>query len=173
MQAGQPKDSKNLWGGRFEGGADRGFAEFNQSLSFDRRLWEADIQGSIAHCDGLVRAQVLTTDEGQQIKGGLAAILKAARSDSAYLEELSSEDVHSFVEARLVQMIGEAGRKLHAGRSSNAQVATDLRIWLREQIDLTIESLRNAQEALLDLGEAQANVVIPGYTHLQRAQPIL
>src|SRR2546423_9911047 len=102
MQDGQPKNPNNLWGGRFKGEADRGFAEFNESCSFDRRLLEADVHCSVAHCDALVRAQVLTAEEGEDIKAALAAILEAARSDSEYLDGLPSEDVHSFIEARLV-----------------------------------------------------------------------
>src|SRR5687767_8512965 len=117
--------SQKLWGGRFTGQADRGFAEFNQSFSFDRRLFQADIHASVAHCESLVSAGVLTSAEAEQIKAALDQIGKAARTNANYFDELPSEDVHSFVEARLVQMIGDAGRKLHTGRSRNDQVATD------------------------------------------------
>lgn len=165
--------NQNLWGGRFAGEVDRDFAEFNQSFSFDRRLFEVDVRASIAHCDGLAGARVLTESEANQIKGALSTILGRGLSQSTYLNEVESEDVHSFVEARLVEMIGDIGRKLHTGRSRNDQVVTDLRLWLRAEIDRTLAILRNAQAALLDLGEANREAVIPGYTHLQRAQPLL
>jgi len=167
------KWSKNLWGGRFTGEADPGFAEFNRSLGFDRRLFEVDIRASIAHCDGLARAGVLTTAEAEQIKAALTTILEHGRSNAGYFDEAPAEDVHSFVEARLVEMIGDTGRKLHTGRSRNDQVATDLRLWLREEIDRLALALRDTQKALIDLAEANRDAVIPGYTHLQRAQPVL
>lgn len=167
------KTSKNLWGGRFKGEADPGFAEFNCSFGFDRRLFEVDVRASIAHCDGLAGAGVLSAAESDQIKSALKAILERGQADSNYFDESPAEDVHSFVEARLVEMIGDTGRKLHTGRSRNDQVATDLRIWLGEQIHRLAADLRDTQAALLDLAEAYRNAVIPGYTHLQRAQPIL
>src|SRR6059058_3240610 len=170
---GRMAESKNLWGGRFTGKADERFVEFNRSFGFDRRLFEADIAASLAHCEGLRGAVVLTDAEAEQIKDGLQAILKRAQSDSEYFDELSSEDVHSFVEARLVELIGDTGRKLHTGRSRNDQVATDLRLWLRDEIDQVMILLRQAQLALLDLAESNNQAIIPGYTHLQRAQPIL
>ena len=165
--------SQKLWGGRFTGQADRGFAEFNQSFSFDRRLFQADIQASIAHCEGLCSAGVLTAADAERIKSALNRIGEAGKANPNYFDELPSEDVHSFVEARLVQMIGDAGRKLHTGRSRNDQIATDLRLWLRDEIDGLQASLRDTQLALLDFAEANQEVVLPGYTHLQRAQPIL
>jgi len=166
-------NANKLWGGRFTGEADSGFARFNQSFSFDRRLFAADVQGSIAHCDGLAGAGVLTNDEAAQIKAALEQILSKGISNPEYFDELSSEDVHSFVEARLVDLIGDLGRKLHTGRSRNDQVATDLRLWLRDEINAVGNSLRQTQKALLDFAETNRQVVIPGYTHLQRAQPIL
>jgi len=165
--------SKNLWGGRFTGGADEQFAEFNCSFGFDRKLFEADIRASLAHCEGLRGAGVITEAEAERITGGLQTILKRALADANYFDELPSEDIHSFVEARLVQLIGDTGRKLHTGRSRNDQVATDLRLWLRDEIDHVLEKLRAAQTALLDLAEAHKEVALPGYTHLQRAQPVL
>jgi len=165
--------SKNLWGGRFTSGADPSFAEFNNSFSFDRRLFAVDVRASVAHCKALVAAGVLNADEADKIKAGLQTILERGQTDGSYFDELDSEDVHSFVEARLVEMIGEAGRKLHTGRSRNDQVATDLRLWLREAIDQLLSQVRSTQEALLDLAEMKPGAVLPGYTHLQRAQPIL
>ncbi|HEY8186166.1 MAG TPA: argininosuccinate lyase [Pyrinomonadaceae bacterium] len=165
--------SKNLWGGRFATGADPSFAEFNSSFGFDRRLFAADVRASVAHCQALVAAGVLTGEEAAKIKTGLQRILERGETDSSYFDELNSEDVHSFVEARLVEMIGESGRKLHTGRSRNDQVATDLRLWLREAIDQLSSQARSTQKALLDLAEMSRGAVLPGYTHLQRAQPIL
>src|SRR6185437_1190203 len=160
--------SKKLWGGRFEGKIDPEFAEFNNSYRFDRRLFEADVAASIAYCEALVKAGVVNTDEGAQIKTALDTILKSGAD-----ENHSAEDVHSFVEARLIEMVGDVGRKLHTGRSRNDQVATDFRLWLRSSIDELMQSLREAQSAILDFAEANRDVVIPGYTHLQRAQPVL
>ncbi|HMG75466.1 MAG TPA: argininosuccinate lyase [Pyrinomonadaceae bacterium] len=165
--------NKNLWGGRFRGEADPGFAEFNRSFGFDRRLFEVDVRASVAHCEGLAAANVLTPNESEQITSALTTILERGRADAGYFDEAAAEDVHSFVESRLVEMIGDTGRKLHTGRSRNDQVATDLRLWLREEIDRTTDALRRTQQALLDLAEANRAAVMPGYTHLQRAQPVL
>src|SRR6266481_4936070 len=163
----------NLWGGRFKGEADPGFAEFNRSFGFDRRLFEVDVRASIAHCGGLAAGGVLTANDSEQITSALNTILERGRADADYFDEPAAEDVHSFVEARLVEMIGDAGRKLHTGRSRNDQVATDLRLWLREEIDHINITLRATQQALLDLAEASSAAVMPGYTHMQRAQPVL
>src|SRR6266542_5274529 len=138
---------KNLWGGRFTSAADPSFAEFNNSFSFDRRLLAVDVRASVAHCKALVAAGVLNADEADKIKLALQTILERVQTDGGYFDELDSEDVHSFVEARLVEMIGDAGRKLHTGRSRNDQVATDLRLWLREVIDQLLGQLRSTQEA--------------------------
>src|SRR6185436_4632652 len=167
------EQTKTLWGGRFQGEADPGFAEFNRSFGFDRRLFEVDVQASIAHCDGLAGAGVLNAEEAEQIKSALAQILDRGLSDTNYLDDPNAEDVHSFVEARLVEMIGDTGRRVHTGRSRNDQVATDLRLWLRNEIDRLNPGLHDAQTALLDLAKANQEVILPGYTHLQRAQPVL
>jgi argininosuccinate lyase len=167
------KPNRNLWGGRFKGEADPGFAAFNRSFGFDWRLFEVDVRASIAHSEGLQAAGVLTQGESEQIKSALATILESGRTRAGYFDDITAEDVHSFVEARLVEMIGDAGRKLHTGRSRNDQVATDLRLWLRDEIDGMNISLHETQRALLDLAEANRAIVMPGYTHLQRAQPVL
>ena len=164
---------KNLWGGRFQGEADPAFAEFNRSFGFDRRLFEADVRASIAHCDGLAKAGVLLAEESQKLHVALDKILERGRESTDYFEEVPAEDVHSFVEARLIELVGDLGRKLHTGRSRNDQVATDFRLWMREQIDLTSSAIRHAQEALVNIAEANREVIMPGYTHLQRAQPVL
>jgi argininosuccinate lyase len=163
----------NLWGGRFRGAVDPEFEKFNSSFSFDRRLFQVDIVGSVAHCEALAAADVLSAEEAAQINSALATIRERGLSDPAYLTEIPAEDVHSFVEARLTEIVGDLGRKLHTGRSRNDQVATDLRLWLREEIDRLGQLLRDTQIALIDLGESNRRAVIPGYTHLQRAQPIL
>src|SRR5207237_7329468 len=121
---------------------------------FDRRLVEVDVRGSVAHCDALVGANVLNEGEANQIKSALAELLETAKATPDYFDQLPSEDVHSFVEARLVQMIGDVGRKLHTGRSRNDQVATDLRLWLRDETDRIQNLLRDAQSVLLDLGDS-------------------
>lgn len=164
---------KNLWGGRFTGKPDETFAEFNNSFKFDRRLFFADVNASIAHCDALFHAGVLTRLESERIKNGLQTILKRADYDKNYFNELNSEDVHSFIEARLVQLIGDAGRKIHTGRSRNDQVATAFRLWLREEIEEILKIVRQLQKTLIETAEKQKEAVLPGYTHLQRAQPIL
>jgi len=165
--------AKNLWGGRFRGKVDPDFEQFNRSFDFDRRLFAADVRASIAHARGLIGAGVLTEDEGERILKGLQTILERGQSDPNYFTDVVAEDVHSFVEDQLVGLIGETGRKLHTGRSRNDQVATDLRIWVREAIDEIIGQLHESMKALLEFAEANHDVVIPGYTHLQRAQPIL
>ena len=166
-------ESKDLWGGRFTGQADEGFKEFNRSFGFDRRLFGADIEASLAHCDGLRGAGVLDEDEAGQIKTALRTMLERATAFDNYFNELPSEDVHSFIESRLIELIGDTGRKLHTGRSRNDQVATALRLWLRSEIDAISLLVHQMQETLLDLAETNIAVVLPGYTHLQRAQPIL
>src|ERR1051325_5865702 len=164
---------EKLWGGRFAGKTDSGFAEFNNSFRFDRRLFSADVTASVAYCEALERAGVLTADEGSQIRHALAEILSKGNSDATYFNDSAAEDVHSFVEARLIELTGDLGRKLHTGRSRNDQVATDFRLWLRNAIDDLDVVVQDAQTAVLDFAEANRGVVIPGYTHLQRAQPVL
>lgn len=162
-----------LWGGRFKTAVDAQFSRFNSSFSFDQRLIEADIEGSLAHAEALVAAGILNEGEGRRIAWGLNEIRRRAKDDHGFLENSDAEDVHSFVEAELIAAIGDSGYKLHTGRSRNDQVATDLRLFLRSEIDKSRELLRDLQRALIDLAEANRDCVMPGYTHLQRAQPIL
>jgi argininosuccinate lyase len=164
---------KKLWSGRFEGKTDPGFAEFNNSFRFDRRLFEVDVVASIAYCRALENAGVLTASEGAQIRNALDAIVKKSLADDKYFSDASAEDVHSFVEARLIELTGDLGRRLHTGRSRNDQVATDFRLWMRTAIDDLNEGVREVQTSSLEFAEANRDVVIPGYTHLQRAQPVL
>ncbi|HEY1403503.1 MAG TPA: lyase family protein, partial [Pyrinomonadaceae bacterium] len=166
-------DERKLWGGRFTGRPDAGFAAYNRSFGFDRRLFAADVRGSLAHAEGLRAAGALTGDEAEQIRTGLETLLARSERESDFFADETAEDVHSFIEARLVALVGDAGRKLHAGRSRNDQVATALRLWLRDEIDALGASVRAAQRALVALAEAHHEAVIPGYTHLQRAQPVL
>jgi argininosuccinate lyase len=168
------EESGNLWGGRFTGGTDEGFARFNSSFAFDRRLFTSDIEASRAHGEALRAAGVLTDAEATAIDDGLCHLLAehAARGES-YFDEMPSEDVHSFIERRLVEAIGDAGRKLHTGRSRNDQVATALRLFMRGETDETVQRVRDLQRAVLDLAARHHTAVIPGYTHLQRAQPVL
>src|SRR5262245_13208510 len=162
-----------LWGGRFKGDADAQFARFNSSFAFDRRLIEVDIEASIAHAESLSAAGILTEEETRRITWALNEIRRQAREDKDFLNNRDAEDVHSFVEAELTAAIGDVGYKLHTGRRRNDQVATDLRLFLRAEIDSTVESIRELQRALIELAEANAGCIIPGYTHLQRAQPVL
>jgi argininosuccinate lyase len=166
-------ESKKLWGGRFAGKTDPGFAEFNNSFRFDRRLFEADVTASIAYCEALEGAGVLTAADGNEIRRALAEILEKGKADKGYFNDSSAEDVHSFVESRLIELTGDLGRRLHTGRSRNDQVATDFRLWLRSAIDDLNPTVRDVQTALLDFAETNREIVIPGYTHLQRAQPVL
>jgi len=164
--------TKNLWGGRFTAGADQTFAEFNNSFRFDRRLFAADVRASIAHCEALFHAGVLTRLEMERIKNGLITLLKRADFDKNYFDD-AAEDVHSFIESKLIQLIGDTGRKLHTGRSRNDQVATAFRLWLREEITEISRLARALQKSLVELAEKNRESVLPGYTHLQRAQPVL
>ena len=164
--------STNLWGGRFTEKPHETFAEFNDSFRFDRRLFAADVRASVAHARGLHRAGLLTDEETDAITGGLSQLLTDSAINSGFFDA-PAEDVHSFIEARLIEAIGDAGRKLHTGRSRNDQVATAFRLWLREEIGLIDSLISELQAAVLDIAEGFRDAVIPGYTHLQRAQPIL
>ncbi|MCP9495076.1 MAG: argininosuccinate lyase [Pyrinomonadaceae bacterium MAG19_C2-C3] len=167
--------SKKLWGGRFTDEPDAAFARFNQSFGFDRRLFHADTKASLAHCEALRRAGVLGDEEARCIAEGLCLIaIRAAEGGAAYFDELNeAEDVHSFIETRLIEIVGEAGRRLHTGRSRNDQVATAMRLWVRDVIDDLKQEIRVVQTNLLESAEANFDAMLPGYTHLQRAQPVL
>lgn len=165
----------SLWGGRFTGETDRHFATFNASWRFDKRLIFADIKGCIAQVHALERADVLTSQEVTSIVEGLQQILHSA-GNPEYLNKIDyakTEDVHSFIEARLVELIGLVGYKLHTGRSRNDQVATATRIFLRDEITAMDSVIADTQQALIELATKYANDPIPAYTHLQKAQPVL
>jgi len=156
--------------GRFAGGPAAAVAQFTQSISFDRRLWRQDIAGSMAQATMLREAGVLTRGELRAIMQGLEAIAKEIQA-GRFRWQAELEDVHMNLEAALTRR-APAGAKLHTGRSRNDQVALDMRLWLREQIAGLQGEIRLLQRALVRLGERESEVVIPGYTHLQRAQPV-
>jgi len=161
-----------LWGGRFTAGLDTYAARLNDSIGFDWRLAEVDIRGSLAWAKAIHQAGVLTEEEAGQICAGLEKVL-AEVQEERFVIMPSDEDVHTAVERRLTELIGPAGGKLHTGRSRNDQVATDFRLWLLEAEDHLDALLREVQSSLLARAEADFGVVMPGYTHVQRAQPIL
>ena len=165
--------SGQLWGGRFTEKPNVTFAEFNDSFRFDRRLFAADVLASIAHANGLAKAGVLTFAESTVINGWLTKMLEEYSSDTAYFDGSDAEDVHSFIEGKLIATAGDVGRKLHTGRSRNDQVATAFRLWLRDETDSISAFVRDVQSALVDFAERHREAVLPGYTHLQRAQPVM
>jgi argininosuccinate lyase len=158
--------------GRFSQPADSLAARYTASLPFDRRLYPYDITGSIAHAKMLARQGIITDEEGKQMVSGLESIREEIESGRfEFKPEL--EDIHMAIESRLIEKIGDVGRKLHTARSRNDQVALDTRLFVNGAIADTIKALRGFQRALLDLAEANKDVIIPGYTHLQVAQPVL
>ncbi|MBL9148080.1 MAG: argininosuccinate lyase [Phycisphaerae bacterium] len=162
-----------LWGGRFGGGADDLFRRFNDSLPFDRTLVREDIEGSIAWAKALERAGVLNADERRSLVLALEELLASVLRDPSALLEAADEDVHSWVERELIARVGDLGKKLHTGRSRNDQVATDLRLWTAKEIKRRVKEIRAVISALVDFAEREKETVLPGYTHLQRAQPLL
>lgn len=161
-----------LWGGRFSESLNELAAEFNASIGFDWRLAEVDIRGSAAWAKALAKAGVLTQAEADQICGGLEQVLNEARAGQ-FVFAPSDEDVHTAVERRLTEIIGPVGGKLHTGRSRNDQVATDFRLWMLETIDQLDGLMRDLQSALVQRAELDMGILLSGYTHVQRAQPIL
>jgi argininosuccinate lyase len=144
---------------------------YTASVTFDQRLWRADIEGSLAHADMLAAQKIIATEDLAAIQQGMAQI--AAEIEAGKFEwKLDLEDVHLNIEARLTQLAGDAGKRLHTGRSRNDQIATDVRLWLRGEIDLIAALLADLQRALLDLADKNADTVMPGFTHLQVAQPV-
>ncbi len=165
------KNSTHVWAGRFTEDTAALVQSFTASEHFDRRLYRQDIRGSKAHAAMLNRAGILSTEEYQAIIEGLNEI-ETEIERGTFLWSAALEDVHMNIEVRLTERIGEAGKKLHTARSRNDQVATDLRLWLREVIDEIIAFLRTFQGGLIDLAEREAATLMPGFTHLQVAQPI-
>ena len=167
-----PADKTNqAWGGRFNEPVDAFVARFTASVGFDHRLAQQDIQGSMAHAKMLTNAGILTPQELDLISSGLQQI--AAEIDAGTFDwSIALEDVHMNIEAALTERIGIVGKKLHTGRSRNDQVATDIRLWLRDQIDVIKPMFAKLQEGLITLAAAEADTIMPGFTHLQTAQPV-
>src|SRR5215469_9529996 len=161
-----------LWGGRFETGPSEVFERFSNSLAFDRRLLDADVRGSQAFARSLTRAGVLTESECAAIVEAFESILEDASAPD-FFDEATDEDVHSFVIGKLQQRVGALADKIHTGRSRNEQVSLDTRLWLREECDRARDLLKSLMSALLDLAEKYPGAIVPGYTHLRRAQPVL
>ncbi|MBT5773804.1 MAG: argininosuccinate lyase, partial [Dehalococcoidia bacterium] len=161
-----------LWGGRFSGDTNELVDEFNASITFDRRLYREDIAGSIAHARMLAKQGIISDEDRDAIVAGLGEI--HAQIDAGEFEfRVDREDIHLNIEAALIERIGDAGRRLHTGRSRNDQIATDNRLFARAACDEALAELRGMRRALIDLASRESETVIPGYTHLQRAQPIL
>ena len=162
---------KKLWDGRFSEATDKFVESFTASVQFDQRMAHQDITGSIAHATMLERVGILTQEELQAIKSGLEAIGEEI-SQGNFSWSVSLEDVHMNIESALTERIGDIGKKLHTGRSRNDQVATDIRLYLREEIDLILAEIRRLQTGLLELAEQNAATIMPGFTHMQVAQPV-
>ena len=159
-----------LWGGRFSDALDPLMEEFNASIGFDRRLWQVDIRGSQAYAHALARAGLLTEDEAAQIAAGLERVADEWRADG-FVIQAGDEDIHTANERRLTELIGSVAGKLHTGRSRNDQVATDLRLWLREELLARAQQLRTLIEVATERAAREIDLLMPGYTHLQPAQP--
>ncbi len=167
----QAATSEKPWGGRFSEPTDAFVERFTASVGFDQRLYHHDITGSIAHATMLAAVGVLTEEERDTIIEGLNGV-KADIEAGTFQWSVSLEDVHMNIEARLTDRIGITGKKLHTGRSRNDQVATDIRLYLRDEIDVIAEELTRLQLGLLELAEREADTIMPGFTHLQTAQPV-
>ncbi len=161
-----------LWGGRFSQAADQRFKQFNDSLRFDYRLAEQDITGSVAWSKALVTVNVLTVEEQQKLEDALGILLEEVQADPEAILASDAEDIHSWVETQLINKVGDLGKKLHTGRSRNDQVATDLKLWCKNEIGELLQAVQQLQQALIVTAEANQDAVMPGYTHLQRAQPV-
>ena len=159
-----------LWGGRFSEPSDDELRALNDSWPFDKRMYKEDIRGSIAYARALVGAGILTSDEADTVVHGLEAVL--AEFEAGTFEYRGDEDIHTAVERRLTELVGDVGGKLHTGRSRNDQVATDLRLWVQREVGLVALRVLALQEAVVEKASSHVDDVMPGYTHLQPAQPI-
>ncbi len=164
-------DKPKLWGGRFEGSTDRFVEAFTASVQFDQRLYRQDIAGSRAHASMLLQVGVLSKDDVDAIHQGLDQI-QASIEAGEFNWSVAREDVHMNIEAALTELIGDAGKRLHTGRSRNDQVATDIRLYLRDACDDASAELNRLMQGLLDLASANTDTIMPGFTHLQTAQPV-
>jgi len=165
------RQSSQIWGGRFAAGPSAIMQRINASIDFDKRLYAQDIAGSKAHCAMLVKTGILSDADGRAILAGLDQIRQEI-ADGRFEFKQALEDIHMNIEARLAELIGDAAGRLHTARSRNDQVATDFRLWVRDTLDGMDKALRELQVALLDQAEAHAGTILPGFTHLQAAQPI-
>src|SRR5262249_6163088 len=160
------------WGGRFSAETDDRVEAFTESISVDRRLYRQDVAASQAHARMLAQVGLLSSDEAQRIVSTLNDIGgEIERGEFHFTAKL--EDIHTHIEHALIERLGDVGRKLHTGRSRNDQIATDVRLWVRDAIDHLDDRVRELQAALLAAAESNRDLVLPGYTHLQRAQPVL
>ena len=165
-------DNKNLWGGRFEETPDAALQSFGASLFVDKRLWQQDIAASRAHAHMLAAKGIISQDDADSIDEGLDVIAERIES-GAFGFDVQDEDIHMSIESALTELIGDAGRRLHTARSRNDQVATDTRLYLKQQTGLLAGQLIRLRTALIELAEDNLTVIMPGYTHLQKAQPVL
>lgn len=161
-----------LWGGRFTKATDKSVEEFNASIQFDCRMYAEDICGSIAHATMLAKQGIISQEDKDAIVKGLKAIFQQIE-DGNFDFSVELEDIHMNIEKRLTDAIGEAGKRLHTGRSRNDQVALDTHMYVRREIAAVAKLLVKLQESLVKAAEKYSDVIMPGYTHLQRAQPIL
>jgi argininosuccinate lyase len=166
------QDTKPLWSGRFDVEPNKALLAWGASFSFDRRLFEDDVMGSLAWAEAIARAGVLSAEESTAIRRGLNSILESGRANPAFLSG-PDEDIHSFVERVLIERIGEPGRRLHTGRSRNDQVAVDMRLYVRRRVPDIQKSLLGVIDALVIQAAAAGDAVMPSYTHVRRAQPVL
>ncbi|MBW1913277.1 MAG: argininosuccinate lyase, partial [Deltaproteobacteria bacterium] len=164
--------TKKVWGGRFRENTNDLVDRFNSSLRFDRRLYAQDIEGSMAHCRMLAKQGIISDEDASSIISALAEIRRELDRGESVLDE-EHEDIHSLVERALVEKVGMLGEKMHTGRSRNDQVSLDVRIYVRESIDRVSDLIREVQSALVSLAEKNVDLIMPGYTHLQPAQPVL
>lgn len=164
--------SNKMWGGRFDAKPSDLMEEINQSITFDRKLYKQDVKGSIAHAQMLVKAEILTSSEAAQIIDGLKAIEQEIERGE-FIFKIELEDIHMNIEARLRELIGDLAGKLHTGRSRNDQVAVDFRLFVRDEIDVTTKLLSDLQKNLVAKAEENLSAILPGFTHLQVAQPVL
>lgn len=161
-----------LWGGRFTQGPDQRFKDYNDSLKFDYRMALEDIEGSIAWADAIFKAGVLTEQENTDLKKALNELLAEVEKDIDSIATAGDEDIHSYVERRLIEKVGNLGKKLHTGRSRNDQVALDLKLWCRKAVSDALKSITKLQKELVKVASENQGKIFPGYTHLQRAQPV-
>lgn len=161
-----------LWGGRFTQGPDQRFKDYNDSLKFDYRMAIEDIEGSICWADSIYKAGVLTAKENADLKKALSELLEEVSKDIHAIATAGDEDIHSYIERRLIEKVGDLGKKLHTGRSRNDQVALDLKLWCNKAVDDVLKAIVHLEKELVKVAEENQGKIFPGYTHLQRAQPV-